>query len=227
MNGRIGMEETQEVTLAFVKQGHNFKSCDLQDCSGGRPDLHHKGDVFQLLESELPYLDFLGLHPVCKVLANSGVKHLARTKPTPGFEWSEVFQIYINPIRYAEVVEAAKIFRKCLDLVKAVGKGYVENPILHKYAHQLIGVRPTQIIQPWQFGHTTSKATCLWIVGLPKLTATQVIPKGLRTDEIHKCPPGPERAKIRSKTFPGIANAFAIQWGNCASAEIFNKATGT
>ncbi len=193
--------------------GHYFQSLDIKDTSGKNKFTHIKEDFFHYVPLRLHCIDFLGAHPVCRVLANSGARWLASKEPRKGYEWSKKYQIYINPIRYAEVEKAACLFRSVLSCVKSVGKGYVENPILHKYAMELIGVEPSQIIQPWQFGHTTSKATCLWLVGLPELTPTEIIPKELRTDEIHKCPPGPERATIRSKTFPGIAKAMAAQWG--------------
>ena len=86
----------------------------------------------------------------------------------------------------------------------------IENPIPHKHA----GLEKyTQLIQPYQFGHTTSKATCLWLYGLPKLEPTKIIPKEQRTYDIHKMAPGPNRQKDRSRTFRGIANAMAEQWG--------------
>lgn len=84
---------------------------------------------------------------------------------------------------------------------------------MHKYAMEIIKEKQTQVIQPWMFGHTSKKATCLWLIGLPKLNPTDVIELEHRTDEIHKCPPGPNRASIRSKTYQGIANAMAEQWG--------------
>lgn len=110
----------------------------------------------------------------------------------------------------------------------------IENPIPHKYARLgfdgLEGIGDyTQLIQPYHFGHTTSKATCLWLEGLPKLIPTEIIPKELRTYEIHKCAPGPDREKIRSKTFPNIARAMATQWSQPAKSriiqtELFNAA---
>ena len=87
-----------------------------------------------------------------------------------------------------------------------------ETPIPHKYAIQRIGGYD-QIVHPWLFGHTTQKATCLWLKNLPPLIYSFTVPKHLRTDEIHKEPLGPERKKNRSRTFPGIAKAMAEQWG--------------
>ena len=83
---------------------------------------------------------------------------------------------------------------------------------MHKYAVAIVGRRPDQIIQPWQFGHGETKATCLWLIGLPKLTPTKIVTG--REQRLHKLPPSPQRAMLRSKTFLGIAKAMAKQWGN-------------
>lgn len=208
----IGCEESQAVTKEFRRLGHEAYSCDLQPCSGGCPGWHIQDDILNALQATVGHLNFFGCHPVCTFLANSGVRWLASIKPKPGFEWSEKYQIFINPERFKEMEAAAIFFKTMLQYVKAVGKGYLENPIMHKYAMEIIGESPTQIIQPWQFGHTTTKATCLWLVGLPKLIPTEIILKEKRTQDIWLCSPGPERQKIRSKTFPGIAKAMAEQW---------------
>lgn len=209
----IGYEESQEVTIAFRNKGYKFYSCDIVECSGGHPEWHIQDDIHNV-RSFGGGQKFVGLHPVCKKLTNSGVRWLTSVTLKDGYVWSEKYQIYINTVRWGEMVEAANEFKWCLDWVNECGRGYVENPIMHKYAMEIIGVKPTQIIQPWMFGHTAKKATCLWIVGLPKLIPTNIIAKELRTDEIHKCPPGPNREKIRSKTFSGIAKAMADQWAN-------------
>lgn len=83
---------------------------------------------------------------------------------------------------------------------------------MHKYAMEIIGIRPTQIIQPWMFGHGETKATCLWLIGLPELEPTEIV-EG-REQRIWKLPPSGDRAKLRSKTYPGIAKAMANQWGS-------------
>lgn len=210
----IGCEESQAVCKAFREVGHEAYSNDLRQCTGGRPEWHKKGDMFKVLQTQAASLDFFGSHPVCKFLANSGVRWLASKKPLPGYEWSDTYQIYINPERYKLMVEAAVFFKLTLESVKTIGKGYVENPIMHKYAMEIIQEKPTQIIQPWQFGHTTTKATCLWLVGLPNLVPTEIIPKEQRTQDIWLAPPGPDRDVIRSKTFPGIAKAMATQWSD-------------
>ena len=91
-----------------------------------------------------------------------------------------------------------------------IDKICIENPIPHKYAVEKIG-KYTQIIQPWQFGHGEQKATCLWLKGLPKLKPTNIV-EG-REQRLHRLPPSKDRAKLRSKTYPGIAKAMAEQWG--------------
>lgn len=218
MKALFGCEESQEMTIAFRELGHVANSCDLQECSGGHSEWHYQQDIFEVLQQKFLSLDFFGVHPTCKFLTNSGVRWLASKKPRDGYEWSDKYQIYINWERYKDMEIAAIFFKSMLSYVKSVGVGYVENPILHKYAMEIIGEKPTQIIQPWMFGHTTTKATCLWIVGLPKLIPTDIIPKHLRTHEIHECPPGPNREKIRSKTFHNVAKAMAEQWTNFLTA---------
>ena len=213
MRALIACEASQVVCKAFRERGHEAHSCDLKECYGGHPEWHYKEDIMHLLPSMFLSLYFLGFHPVCRYLANSGVRWLTSKKERDGYEWSEEFEIYMNWDRYKKMQKAALFFKSALSYVKTVGRGYVENPIIHKYALAIISEEPTQIIQPTQFGHTTRKATCLWIYGLPKLKPTKIIPKEQWTFEIHKEPPGPNREKNRSETFPGIANAMAKQWG--------------
>lgn len=209
MRGLIACEESQVVTKAFREKQHEFYSNDLIECSGGKKDWHYQRDCFEVIEKFGPF-EFLGMHPVCRLLANSGVRWLASKTPRNGFEWSAQYSIYINWDRYAEMKEAALFFIKCLESIQKVGKGYVENPIMHKYAMEIVQQRPSQIIQPWQFGHGEKKATCLWIVGLPLLQPSNIV-EG-REQRVWKMPPSPDRAKLRSKTFPGIAAAMAAQW---------------
>lgn len=216
----IGCEESQAVTNEFRKQGFEAWSCDLQNCSGGHPEYHHIGDIIKLLEStDLNKLKFLGLHPVCQFLANSGVRWLTSRKPKKGYTWSEKYQIYMNWDRYEQMKKAALFFKLCLMYLKKTGRGYIENPIMHKYAKEIIGVEPTQIIQPYEYGHMEKKATCLWIEGLPNLEPTNNVYDEMmkltyaERSKVHYCSPGPERNKLRSKTYSGIAKAMAEQWG--------------
>jgi hypothetical protein len=94
----------------------------------------------------------------------------------------------------------------------------IENPIMHKYAVEIIGKRQDQLIQPWQFGHGETKATCLWLKNLPKLVPTNIV-EG-REQRLHKLPPSKDRWKLRSVTYKGIAEAMAAQWGAAMNCKI-------
>ncbi len=199
LNGLIGCEESQAVTIEFNNRGHDFKSVDLIPCSGGRPDDHIQDSIFHVLSSRGMSLNFLGSHPPCTYLCNSGVSWLYNKDGSK------------NEERWEKMRMAAIFFKSLLAWTETIGMGYIENPIMHKYAVEIIGRRQDQIIQPWQFGHGETKATCLWLVNLPKLQPTEIVSG--REQRLHRLPPGPERAKLRSKTFPGIAKAMAEQWG--------------
>lgn len=187
----VACEESQTVCIAFRELGHEAYSCDLEPCSGGHPEWHLQGNVIHQLYNDW---DLIIAHPPCTRLANSGVRWLHERDL-----WQEHYM-------------ACEFFNRFQSLGKLGVKVCIENPIPHKHAVEYIG-KYDQIIQPWQFGHTTTKATCLWLYGLPILLPTCIIPKDQRTHEIHTCPPGPNRKKIRSKTFPGIAKALAEQYG--------------
>jgi hypothetical protein len=107
--------------------------------------------------------------------------------------------------------EGAEFFKRLLNC--DIPMIAVENPVPHRYALEIIGRKYDQTIQPWQFGHTTSKRTCLWLKNLPPLTPTDILPKDQHTHDIHLASPGKDRAKIRSRFFEGIAEAMADQWG--------------
>ena len=181
----IACEESQTVCKAFREKGHEAYSCDILPCSGGHPEWHIQGDVLEQLDKGW---DMMIAHPPCTHLAVSGARHFAR-KIASG-EQQEA-------LNFVQMLLDAPVPRICL-----------ENPI------SIISTRickPTQIIQPWMFGHGETKATCLWLKGLPKLIPTNIV-EG-RSDRIHKMPPSPDRWKLRSKTFQGIADAMADQWG--------------
>ena len=202
----ITHEESQTVMEAFLNLGYDAYSCDLLPSSGNHPERHLQMDCFEAIELIKP--DFLGMHPECTRLTVAANKYY---KP----EYYERF-----PNIHKEREEAVEHFLKCAEALEKVGCGYIENPIgimsrLYK--------KPTQIIQPYQFGHTERKSTCLWISGLPKLQPTEIVEpdiiihKSGRTDsrmhyETFKLPKE-ERRKARSKTFPGIAKGMANQWG--------------
>lgn len=195
----VACEESQEVTKAFRAKGHEAYSCDIQPCSGGHPEWHLEMDVMEAMyiedfDSEIyrPYTaanwDMMIAFPPCTDLAVSGARWF-KEKQADGRQQASI-----------------KFF---MDLAAApIPKIAIENPIGIMSTHYR---KPDQIIQPWQFGHGETKATCLWLKGLPKLQPTDIV-EG-REQRIWKMPPSKERAKLRSKTFPGIAKAMADQWG--------------
>ena len=203
----ITHEESQTVMEAFLNAGHDAYSCDLLPASGKYPERHLQMDCFEAIKLIKPH--FLGMHPECTRLTVAANKWY---KP----EYADRF-----PNIHEQRAEAVEHFLKCAESLEKIGKGYIENPIgimsrLYK--------KPTQIIQPWQFGHDERKATCLWLAGLPKLEPTEIV-----EPDIHVCKSGKtmskkymyqvnlpkeERRKARSKTFSGIAKAMASQWGN-------------
>jgi hypothetical protein len=138
-------------------------------------------------------------HPPCTFLANSGVRWLYGGKGTVR-----------NLERWRAMEEGAAFFRMLWDA--PIPRIAIENPIMHGHARERIGVAPAQIIQPWQFGHGETKATCLWLKGLPKLTPTDVVDG--RVPRVHYASPGPNRWKVRAATYTGIAQAMADQWGS-------------
>lgn len=203
----IACEESQTVALAMRKLGHDAYSCDLQECSGGFPEYHIKADVLTVLNDGW---DLMVAHPVCKRLANSGVRWLH--EPPKNRTLPEMWQ---------ELDEAAAFY---LALRNApIEKKAIENPIIHRYAKDLICNPLRHVVQPWWFGDPAFKATGFELIGLDPLEATNKLkPPKKGTPEhkawsfIHRMPPGPDREKMRSKTFPGIANAMAQQWAGTA-----------
>lgn len=181
----IACEESGTVRSAFEELGHEAWSCDLMPSR--IPGNHIIGDARDVLHGGW---DLLIAHPPCTRLANSGVCWLHKRNL-----WSELR-------------EGAELFTAFL--TAPVPHIAVENPIPHKYAVELIGSSYDQKIQPWQFGHGETKATCLWLRGLPPLLPTDIVPG--REQRIHRMSPSPTRARDRSVTYPGIAKAMAEQW---------------
>ena len=190
----VACEESQTVTKAFRKLGHEAYSCDIQECSGGHPEWHLQQDVTELLKQEW---DAVIAFPPCTHLAVSGARWFP-AKRADG--------------RQQEGISFFELFTK-LDHIPLVA---IENPIGIMSTNYR---KPDQVIQPWMFGHGETKATCLWLKGLPKLAPTNVV-EG-RENRVHKgCGVGwntPECAKLRSVTFQGIADAMAAQWGGALS----------
>jgi hypothetical protein len=205
----VACEESQTVTKAFRELGYEAYSCDIQDCSGGKPEWHIKDDVLNHLNDDW---DLMIAHPPCTYLTNSGVSWLWNKDGSQNGE------------RWQNLKEGSEFFKVLLNAPIAFIA--IENPIPHKYAVELIGQKYTQLIQPYQFGHPESKATCFWLKGLSKLSPTKDVkdewkklPKS-EAQRVHYLPPSKERAKLRSKTYEGIAQAMAEQWGSFVKMEL-------
>lgn len=214
----VACEESQEVCKAFRARGHEAFSCDIQECSGGHPEWHIQGDVLPLLNGNCAFQtadththtqagkwDLIIAHPPCTDLAVSGARWFPAKQKDFRQQKACVFFMYFALANCDRVA--------------------VENPIgIMSNVYR----KPDQIIQPYDFGHPVRKSTCLWLKGLPKLTPTETVScdydkhgfsiggaMRYATDENNKIISwnDPRTAKIRSKTFPGIAKAMAEQWG--------------
>lgn len=181
----VACEESQTVTKAFRAKGHEAFSCDIQPCSGGHPEWHLQIDITVVIDEEW---DMIIAFPPCTDLAVSGARWF-KEKQADG--------------RQQRAIDFFMFFANSPHPMVAI-----ENPIgiMSTYYR-----KPDQIIQPWQFGHGETKATCLWLKGLPKLKPTNIVDG--RDQRIWRMGPSPERAKLRSKTYQGIAEAMADQWG--------------
>jgi site-specific DNA-cytosine methylase len=205
----VACEESQAVIKAFRLLGHEAYSNDIIECSGGHPEWHIQGDCLEVISREK--WDMIIAFPPCTYLTLTGNR-------------------WFNIERYGDKAIQRHIDRAlAIEFFMSIASAdceriAIENPI---------GVmstewrKPDQVIQPWQFGHETTKATCLWLKGLPELTPTNIVSKGdvvtsSSGNRMSKwyyetsCLPHGERAKARSKTFPGIAMAMAEQWGGIA-----------
>lgn len=193
----VACEFSQIVTKAFRKKGHEAYSCDILPTEGN-PDWHIQGNVLEILEDGW---DLMIAHPPCTYLANSGVQHLHKDKN-----------------RWIKLSDASLFF---LNLLNAnINRIAVENPIPHKYAKL---PKYSQIIQPYEHGHECMKRTCLWLKNLPLIKPSKIVDKGKKyigkngksngSYWYQILTPGKDRWKIRSRTFQGIADAMADQWG--------------
>lgn len=195
----VACEFSGIVRDAFIRHGHNAMSCDLLPTE--RPGPHVIGDVNEVISDGW---DLMIAHPPCTYLTNAGVRHLHDHVSLRKGNSASI----CGSARWVLLHESANFFR---DLQNApVERIAIENPIPHKYARNIIG-KYCQLIQPWQFGHGETKATCLWLKNLPKLVPSKIV-EG-RKARVHRESPGPNRWKNRSRTFAGIAEAMANQWG--------------
>jgi site-specific DNA-cytosine methylase len=182
----VACEFSGTVRRAFRALGHDAWSCDLLP-SDDNSRYHIQDDVALHLDAGW---DLMIAHPPCTHLAVSGARWFKEKRSEQG-----------QALAFVALLMNARI-----------GRIAIENPI------SIISSKirkPDQIIQPWQFGHGETKATCLWLKNLPKLTPTNIVDG--REARIHKMPPGPDRWKERSRTFEGIAAAMASQWGGIAA----------
>lgn len=182
----VGCEYSATVGRAFQDRGHEILTVDILPTED--PSVpHYQGD---LRDVDMRGFDLGIFHPPCTRLANSGVRWLHERD------------------LWGDLDEAAEFFRFCLNA--PIPKVVVENPVPHKYALERIGRKYDQTVQPYEYGHPETKRTCLWLRGVPPLVPTDVV-EG-REQRVWRMPPGPERAKERSRFFPGIAAAMADQW---------------
>ena len=190
MNILIACEYSGIVRSAFESKGHFVVSCDLLESEKpGRN--HYQGDVRNILNSKL--WDLVIAHPPCTYISNCGSR------------WFST-----DTSRQKKLIEAVDFFKLFLDLECPF---VIENPIPSSKAVSLIGKKYTQLIQPYQFGHPYSKATCLWLSrGLPLLKPTHSKPEKIQV-YTNVCGGGKDRAKIRARTFSGIATALADTYG--------------
>ncbi len=207
----IGCESSNTVCSAFARLGFDAWSCDLLP-NEQRSNKHLQCDIRDVLDDGWDFI--MVAHPPCTYLCNSGVQWLSR--PT---KHGTVEQ------RWEGLHEGCELFADCL--TADIPRIAVENPVMHGHAKSIIAKRipdfdkATQTIQPWWFGDPAFKATGLYLRGLPCLLPTdKLTPPAKGTDEhkawsaIHRAAPSPDRWKLRSKTFEGIARAMANQWGN-------------
>ena len=208
----VACEESQAITKEFRALGHEAYSCDILPCTGGHPEWHLEGDVFGFIDQGW---DLMVAHPPCTYLSVSGARHLYNKDGSKNLE------------RYKNQREALDFVERLMSC--DIPRIAIENPV-SVISSQIR--KPDQIVQPWMFGDSASKTTCLWLKNLPKLVATNVVDKGEFKEWIDKksgkmkrqatwyydalinAKTPEERRSLRSKTFKGIAQAIASQWGN-------------
>ena len=209
----VACEESQRVCIAFRNKGHEAYSCDIQECSGGHPEWHIQDDVLNHLDKDW---DLIIAHPPCTHLSVSGARH---------FEKKRIDGRQREAIEFFCKILNAKCSKIAVENpVNIISGDYVQKYFLDLCEKYNLPIKPTQIIQPYMFGHPSKKITCLWLKGLPKLQATNIVePKTIT----YTCKNGKKvtfsadygvgfntpHGSRRSKTFEGIAVAMAEQWG--------------
>lgn len=196
MNVLVACEFSGVVRDAFTKRGHYAVSVDL--IPSETPGKHIQRDILDYLDEFAREFDLMVAFPPCTYLANSGVRWLYGGKGTVR-----------DMDRWEKMTDAAIFFKKLLQA--PIPRIAVENPIMHKYAAEIVGQKYSQIIQPYEFGHGETKKTALWLKNLPKLQPTDIVDE--KKPRVHFESPSPDRWKNRSRTYQGIADAMADQWG--------------
>lgn len=209
----IGCERSGVMRRAFLARGFDAWSCDLEPADDAS-NRHIRGNLLDHLDDGWDLLCVM--HPPCTILCNSGVR------------WLYLGGKRVNgpdPARQAELRQAAAFYRACREQ-GSIPRRAIENPVMHRDAIRLTGRGRTQFVQPWWFGDPAFKATGFELINLPDLRPTdRLTPPAPGTAEhkawsrIHRMPPGPDRARLRSETFPGIAAAAADQWGAALLAQ--------
>ncbi len=201
----VACECSNTVRDAFLARGHDAYSCDLQRADHPNPNWrrHIVGDVRPLLRERW---DLVIAHPPCTYLSRLSACLFIKGLP-----------LSIQP-RYEGIIDGAALFLDCLEANSTCV--CVENPRMHSYARAIIESKHSQEVQPYQFGHPYTKATWLWLKGLPPLLSTDVVDKGIPWVDVgtrgvwrRGKNTGPNGSKMKAKTFPGIARAMAEQWG--------------
>ncbi len=196
----VACEFSQVVCKAFRERGHKSYSNDILPTEG-EPSWHIQCDIRELLRSNyIKTIDLLIAHDPCTYQCNSGVR------------WLYLLDGGKNLSRWRELEKSCELTKEILNApVDMISR---ENPIPHKYTIELIGVNYTQCIQPhWFIGSNESKATCLWLKGLPELKRTQWLDKSQIKQSVFKMPPSETRGLERSRFPVSIATAMATQWG--------------
>lgn len=229
INVLIGCETSGMMREAFLARGFNCYSCDTEPAD--TPTNRHIRDDIRTVMADQMWDVLCVMHPPCTRLCNSGVRWLDTPPKNPPAEateierewWPDFSEELRRTIMWRLLDEGAALFSACWN--STIPLRAVENPVMHKHAKARIAnfQPPAQTVQPWWFGDPAFKGTSFFLHDLPPLEATNrlVAPKPGTAEHkqwsaIHRHPPGPDRAKARSKTFPGIAAAAAHQWGDAA-----------
>lgn len=196
----VACEESQAVCKELRLRGHDAFSCDIISCSGGHPEWHIKGDVLPLLDGG------------CFFVTEDGMRHVVPDKWDMIIAFPPCTDLAVSGARYFEQKRKDGRQQKSIDFFMSIVNAdceriAIENPI---GIMSTVYKKPTQIIQPWQYGHGETKATCLWLKNLPCLIPTNIVDG--REQKIWRMPPSKDRAKLRSKTYLGVAMAMAEQW---------------